>query len=138
MERRLAAVVITDVVAFSRLMEADETGTLAMIEERRTSIIAPIIRTHGGHIVKEMCDGLLMHFSSAVAAVANATEIERKMADASEPVPGDRRVVLRVGINLGEIVAEEGDIFGEEVNIAARLEALSEPGGICVSSKVHD
>lgn len=131
MERRLSAVVISDVVGFSRLMEADETGTLATLKERRTSIVEPVVAAHGGRIVKEMGDGLLMEFPSVVGAMAGAIELQLKTADANTLLPADRHVVLRIGISLGEVVVEGADIFGEEVNIAARLETLAEPGGIC-------
>jgi TolB-like protein len=137
MERRLAAIVIADVVGYSRLMEADETGTLAMIKERRTFILDPTVRAHSGRVVKEMGDGLLIEFGSAVNAVAAAAELQRKMADANKELPETRRIVLRIGINLGDVIGERGDIFGDGVNVAARLEALAEAGGICISESIH-
>jgi adenylate cyclase len=138
MEHRLAAVVMADVVGYSRLMEADEAGTLAAWKERRTSILEPTIRTHGGRIVKLMGDGVLIEFGSAMHAVAGALEIQRKMTEANIPVTDVRRIVLRIGINLGDVIGEAGDIYGEGVNIAARLESLAEPGGVCISAKVHE
>jgi TolB-like protein/class 3 adenylate cyclase len=138
MEHRLAAVVMADVVGYSRLMEADEAGTLAAWKERRTSILEPTVRAHGGRIVKLMGDGVLIEFGSAMHAVTGALELQRKMIEANIPVTDARRIVLRMGINLGDVIGEAGDIYGEGVNIAARLEALAEPGGICISAKVHE
>jgi TolB-like protein/class 3 adenylate cyclase len=138
MERRLAAVLIADVVGYSRLMEEDEAGTLAALTERRASILEPTVRAHAGRIVKVMGDAMLIEFGSAVNAVAGALELQRKMAEANEPLPDTRRIVLRVGINLGDVIGEGEDIYGEGVNIAARLEALAEPGGTCISAKVHE
>jgi TolB-like protein/class 3 adenylate cyclase len=138
MERRLAAVLMADVVGYSRLIEADEAGTLAILKERRTSILDPTVRAHGGRIVKVMGDGVLVEFASAVNAVAGAVDLLRKMMAANADLPDARRIVLRIGINLGDVIGEGGDIYGEGVNIAARLESLAEPGGICISSKVHE
>jgi TolB-like protein/class 3 adenylate cyclase len=138
MEHRLAAVVMADVVGYSRLMEADEAGTLAAWKERRTSILEPTVRAHGGRIVKLMGDGVLIEFGSAMHAVAGALELQRKMTEANSSLTDARRIVLRMGINLGDVLGEAGDIYGEGVNIAARLEALAEPGGICISAKVHE
>lgn len=138
MEHRLAAVVMADVVGYSRLMEADEAGTLAAWKERRISILEPTVRSHGGRIVKLMGDGVLIEFGSAMHAVTGALELQRKMTEANIPVTDARRIVLRMGINLGDVIGEAGDIYGEGVNIAARLEALAEPGGICISAKVHE
>jgi len=138
MERRLAAVLMADVVGYSRLMEADEAGTLVDLRERRKCVLEPTVRAHGGRIVKIIGDGVLIEFGSAVNAVAAALELQRNMAEASRPLPDDRRIVLRIGINLGDVIGEGADIYGEGVNIAARLEGLSEPGGVCISAKVHD
>src|SRR5262245_47820864 len=121
MERRLAAILIADVVGYSRLMEADEVGTLAALKERRVSILDPAMRGHGGRIVKFMGDGVLVEFASAVNAVAAATELQQKMAEANTALPELRRITLRIGINLGDVIGEGGDILGEGVNIAARL-----------------
>ena len=138
MERRLAAVLVADVVGYSRLMEEDESGTLASLRARLATIFEPVARAHGGRIVKEMGDGVLVEFSSAVNAVAGALELQKRTEEANEPLPAARRIVLRIGINLGDVIGEGGDIFGEGVNIAARLEALAEPGGTCISAKVHE
>ena len=138
MERRLAAVLMADVVGYSRLMEADEAGTLAALKERRTALLEPTIRAHSGRVVKVMGDGVLVEFASAVNAVTGAIELQRRMGEANGPLPDDRQILLRIGINLGDVIGEGSDIYGEGVNIAARLEALSEPGGVCISAKVHE
>ena len=138
MERRLAAVLIADVVGYSRLLEEDEAGTLAALAQQRASILEPTVSAHAGRIVKLMGDGVLIEFGSAVNAVAGALELQRRMAEANAPVPDNRRIVLRIGINLGDVIGEGEDIYGEGVNIAARLEALAEPGGTCISAKVHE
>src|SRR5215211_6869683 len=104
MGRRLAAVLIADVVGYSRLMEADEAGTLVALKLRRTNILDPVVREHGGRVVKLMGDGVLVEFASAVGAVTAALELQRRMADANEVLPEDRRVVLRVGVNLGDVI----------------------------------
>ncbi|RWK55743.1 adenylate/guanylate cyclase domain-containing protein [Mesorhizobium sp.] len=137
-KRRLAAIAVFDVVGYSRLMEADETGTLAALRERRKTVLEPIVRDHKGRIVKVMGDGVLVEFASAVNAVKAALELQEKMAEANTLLSEDRRIVLRIGINLGDIIGEGSDVYGDGVNIAARLEALAEPGGICVSAKVRD
>jgi TolB-like protein/class 3 adenylate cyclase len=137
-QRRLAAILMADVVGYSRLMEADEAGTLTVLRERRKSVLEPTVRAHGGRVVKVMGDGVLIEFGSAVNAVVAALELQRNMAEANAPLPDDHRIVLRIGINLGDVIGEGDDIYGEGVNIAARLEALSEPGGVCISAKVHD
>ncbi|MFN0192534.1 MAG: adenylate/guanylate cyclase domain-containing protein [Aestuariivirga sp.] len=138
MERRLAALVVADVAGYSRLMEADEAGTLAALKERRTFILEPTVLAHGGRVVKLMGDGVLVEFASAINAVAGALEFQRKMKDANAPLPAARRIDFRIGINLGDVIGEGEDIYGEGVNIAARLEALAEPGGVCISAKVHE
>ncbi|MEP9387996.1 adenylate/guanylate cyclase domain-containing protein [Mesorhizobium sp. KR9-304] len=137
-KRRLAAIAVADVVGYSRLMEADETGTLAALKERRKTILEPLVRSHEGRIVKVMGDGVLMEFASAVNAVEAALELQHEMAKANMGLNEDRRILLRIGINLGDIVGEGSDVYGDGVNIAARLEALAEPGGICISAKVRD
>jgi TolB-like protein len=137
-QRRLAAVLVADVVGYSRLMEADEAGTLAALRERRKEIVEPIVRENGGRIVKFLGDGVLVEFASAVNALKCALDLQKRMAEANEKLPDHRQIVLRIGINLGEVVGEGSDIFGDGVNIAARLEGLAEPGGICISGKVHD
>ncbi len=137
-QRRLAAIVVADVVGYSRLMEADEAGTLAALKMRRAAILEPGVRDRGGRIVKVMGDGVLIEFASAVNAVQAALELQEKFAQANAPLAEDRRIVLRIGINLGDVIGEGSDIYGEGVNIAARLEALAKPGGLCISAKVHD
>src|SRR5437868_3069925 len=127
-QRRLAAILAADVVGYSRLMEEDEAGTLATLRERRNAILDPTVRAHGGRVVKVMGDGVLVEFSSAVNAVAGALELQRKMAEANEGLPDQRRIVLRIGLNLGDVISEGSDIYGDGVNIAARLETLAEPG----------
>jgi len=137
-QRRLAAITVADVVGYSRLMEADEAGTLAALKERRKAILEPIVRARGGRVVKVMGDGVLIEFASALNAVNAALELQGKMAEANEALPDNRHIVLRIGINLGDVIGEGTDIYGDGVNIAARLEALAEPGGLCISGKVHD
>ena len=137
-QRRLAAIVVADVVGYSRLMEADEAGTLAALKQRRTGILEPVVREHGGRVVKLMGDGVLIEFASAVNAVEAALELQEKFAAVNAPMPETRRIALRIGINLGDVIGEGSDIYGDGVNIAARLEALAEPGSLCISAKVHD
>jgi len=135
--RRLAAVMMADVVGYSRLMTADEAGTLAAMEERFHGILNPTIERFGGRVVKLLGDGVLVEFSSAVNAVQAGVEVQKQMAQANVPVPEERRIVLRIGINLGDVIGEGSDIYGEGVNIAARLEAIAQPGGIVISDKVE-
>ena len=135
-ERRLTVIMVADVVGYSRLMEADEARTLAALRSRRKAILEPVLRAHGGRVVKLMGDGVLVEFASAVNAVVGAVELQEKMGRANDDEPELQRILLRVGINLGDVIGEDADIFGEGVNIAARLELLAEPGGICVSAKV--
>ena len=137
-ERRLTAILAVDVAGYSRLMGADEEGTLARLKAHRRELVDPKIAEHHGRIVKTTGDGLLAEFASVVDAVRCAVEIQREMAGRNAGVPPDRRIEFRVGINLGDIISEEGDIFGDGVNVAARLEALAEPGGVCVNRVVRD
>jgi TolB-like protein len=137
-QRRLAAVLIADVVGYSRLMEADEAGTLMALKERRKGTVEPLVREHKGRIVKVMGDGVLIEFASAVNALACALAVQKAMAEANAGLPENRRIELRIGINLGDLIGEGSDIYGDGVNIAARLETLAEPGGICISGKLHD
>jgi adenylate cyclase len=137
-ERRLTAILAVDVAGYSRLMEADEEGTLARLKAHRHELVDLKIAEHRRHIVKTTGDGLLAEFASVVDAVRCAVEFQREMAVRNAGVPPDRRIEFRVGINLGDIISEEGDIFGDGVNVAARLEALAEPGGICVNRAVRD
>src|SRR6266478_762058 len=134
-ERRLAAILAADVVGYSRLIEADEEGTLRRLKSLRAEVIDPKIAEHRGRIVKTTGDGLLVEFASVVDALRCAAEVQAKMAERSARLSPDRRIELRVGIHQGDIVAENDDIFGDDVNIAARLEGLAEPGGICISAR---
>jgi adenylate cyclase len=136
--RRLAAILAADVVGYSRLMGADEEGTLNRLKAHRRELVDPKIREHHGRIVKTTGDGMLVEFSSVVDAVRCAVEIQRAMADRSAEVPEDKRITFRIGVNLGDVIADGGDIYGDGVNIAARLEALAEPGGLCISRTVRD
>jgi class 3 adenylate cyclase/TolB-like protein len=137
-ERRLAAILAADVAGYSRLMGADEGSTLRQLKAHKRALVDPNIAQHRGRIVKTTGDGMLVEFASVVDAVRCAVEVQRGMAERNVKVPEDRRVEFRVGINVGDIVSEAGDIFGDGVNVAARLEALAEPGGICVSGRVQE
>src|SRR5215469_9931189 len=136
--RRLAAILAADVAGYSRLMGEDEEGTLARLKAIRRELADPKVKEHHGRIVKTTGDGLLLEFASVVDAVRCAVEVQREMAERNANVPPDRRLELRMGINLGDIIVDGDDIFGDGVNITARLEALAEPGGICVSRVVRD
>ncbi len=136
--RRLAAILAADVVGYSRLIELDEAGTLAALRERRKKFLDPTVARHQGRIVKVMGDGVLVEFASAVNAVACAVELQKQFAAANEGVAEDRRIVLRIGVNLGDVVVEGGDLYGDGVIIAVRLETMAEPGGICISGSVHE
>ena len=137
-QRRLAAIVSADVVGYSRLMGVDEVETLSALRTHRSEVIDPKIAEHGGRIVKIMGDGLLLEFPSVVNATACAVQMQEEMALRNEAVPEDQRIIFRVGINLGDIIIEGDDILGDGVNIAARIEALAEPGGVAISGRVHD
>ena len=137
-ERRLAAVVAADMVGYSRLMEVDEAGTLARLKTHRIELIDPAIAKGRGRIIKTTGDGMLVEFQSVVDAVLCATEIQRRMMRRNADVPPSRWIQFRIGVNLGDMIVDGDDIFGDGVNIAARLEALAEPGGICVSAAVCD
>jgi adenylate cyclase len=137
-ERRLAAIFAGDVAGYSRLMSQDEAGTLARLRALRRELVDPKIAEHKGRIVKTTGDGILIEFPSVVEAVACAVAIQRGINERSAEILADQRIEFRIGINLGDVIVEEGDIYGDGVNIAARLEALAEPGGICVSRVVHD
>ena len=138
MARRLAAILAADVVGYSRLMAADEAGTLAALKALRRDFIEPKIAEHHGRIVKLMGDGALVEFASVVDAVRCAVELQKGMAERAPDMPQDRQIRFRIGINLGDIIIEDDDIHGDGVNVAARLEALAEPGGICVSRTVRN
>jgi len=136
--RRLAAILAADVAGYSRLMGADEEGTLAALMAIRRDLGDPKIAEHRGRIVKTTGDGMLVEFASVVDAVRCAVEVQQGMAARNADIPSERQIEFRIGINLGDIIIEDGDIFGDGVNVAARLEALAEPGGICVGRVVHD
>jgi len=136
--RRLAAIVSLDVVGYSRLMGVDDSGTLAALKAHRRELIDLKIAEHDGRIVKTTGDGLLLEFSSVVDAVRCAVEVQRGMAERNADVAPDKRLDFRIGINVGDIIIDGDDIFGDGVNVAARLEALADPGGICVSRNVRD
>ena len=136
--RRLVAVVAADVVGYSRLMEHDEVGTLDRLRAVRAELIDPTIATHGGRIVKTTGDGLLLEFPSATSALRCAIDVQRGMAGREADVAPDLRIEFRIGINLGDIIAEGDDIFGDGVNVAARLESLAPPGGILIASSVRE
>jgi adenylate cyclase len=137
-ERRLSAILVADVVGYSRLVETDESGTLAAIKELRNTLLRPLLAEHHGRIVKLMGDGLIAEFRSVVGAVACAAALQLKVAEGHEGVPPERRISLRIGINLGDVVVEGGDLLGDGVNVAARLEQLCPPGGVLISGAAHD
>lgn len=136
--RRLAAIVVADVAGYSRLMEVDEEGTMAAIRQRRAEIIEPVVARHSGRVISVAGDGVLVEFASAVAAVEAALDLQSGFATANAEIADDRRMQLRIGVNLGEVVGEGADIYGSGVNIAARLEQLCEPNQVYVSAKVRD
>src|SRR5712672_2127364 len=138
MERRLTAILAADVVGYSRLMGADEAGTIAALNVLRNDFIDGKIAEHQGRVVKLTGDGMLVEFQSVVSAVACAAEIQRGMGGRNAKVPQDRRIEYRIGINVGDVIVEGGDIFGDGVNVAARLENLAAPGGITISHAVRD
>ena len=137
-QRRLAAIVSADVAGYSRLMGQDESGTLAALKALRQEVIDPAITRHGGRIVKTTGDGLLLEFPSVVNAVRCAVEVQAAMADRTAGIAEDRCIAFRLGINIGDIIVEGDDIFGDGVNVAARLQEIAPPGGICISSRVHE
>src|SRR5258708_2244912 len=137
-ERRLAAILAADVVGYSRLMGADEEGTLAALKTHRRELIDPLIAQHQGRIVKTTGDGLLIEFASIVDAVRAAVVMQHGMEDRNANLKESQRIRFRVGINVGDVIVDDGDIFGDGVNVAARLEALAEPGEICVSATVRE
>jgi adenylate cyclase len=135
--RRLAAILAADVAGYSRLIGADEGGTLQAMKAIRAELIDPTIATHNGRLVKTTGDGLLVEFGSVVDALQCATEVQAGMAERNATVPADKRIEFRIGVHQGDVVLEDDDIFGDAVNVAARLEGLAEPGGICVSGRVR-
>ncbi len=137
-ERRLAAVLAADVAGYSRLMGRDEERTLAGLKAVRSSLVDPTIAAHHGRIVKTTGDGMLAEFASVVDAARCGVEIQRGMAEQNVNVPQDTRIEFRIGIHVGDIIIDDNDIFGEGVNIAARLEGIAEAGGICISRQAFD
>src|SRR5215472_11073671 len=137
-QRRLAAILAGDVVGYSRLMGGDEVGTLSSLKTHRRELTDPVIAAHRGRIVKTTGDGVLIEFASVVDAVACAVAIQRGMMSRNADVPEEKRIVFRIGINVGDIIIDGEDIFGDGVNIAARLQTLCEPGGVCISRAANE
>ncbi len=137
-QRRLAAILAADVVGYSSLMEQDETGTLARLRSLRAEVFDPTTDQFNGRIFKNTGDGALAEFSSAVDAVQCAIDIQRALALRNADLPEDLRIILRIGISLGDVIVEGDDLYGNGVNVAARMEGLAEPDGICVSANVHE
>src|SRR5262249_25684005 len=127
-----------DVVGFSRMMGADEAGTLATLKARRKGVLEPLVAKHQGRVFKVTGDGVLVEFASAVNAVQCAVDLQRDMAAANDGQPEERHIVLRIGVNLGDVMVEGSDLYGDGVNIAARLEALAEPGRVLISGTAYD
>jgi class 3 adenylate cyclase len=137
-ERRLAAIMAADIVGYSRLMEADEAGTLAAIKDLRREVIDPLLAERHGRIVKLMGDGAIVEFGSVVDAVACAAAIQKNVAARQAGVSPERRIVFRIGVNLGDLVVEGDDLLGDGVNVAARLEQLCPPAGVLISGTAYD
>src|SRR5215204_2290111 len=137
-ERRLAAIMAADVVGYSRLMEVDETGTLARLKTHRLELIDPAISKNKGRIIKTTGDGMLVEFSSVTDAVQCAAEIQRRMARRNSDVSPARAIQFRIGINVGDVIVDGDDIFGDGVNVAARIETLAQPGGVYISGGVYE
>ena len=137
-ERRLSAIFVADVAGYSRLMGADEEGTHARLNEHLSALLHPEIEKHGGRLIRSAGDGILVEFASVVGAMRCAVAIQRGMITRNTDVRIEKRIEFRIGINAGDIIIEGGDIFGDGVNVAARLEALCEPGDICVSQRVRE
>src|SRR6478735_5399382 len=137
-DRRLAAIFAGDIAGYSRLMGADEEGTLRQLKAHRKELVDPKVTEHRGRIVKTTGDGMLVEFVSVVDAVRCAVDIQRGMVERNASVPANKRIEFRIGINVGDIIIDGEDIFGDGVNVAARLEALADPGGVMVSSVVFD
>ncbi len=138
MERRLAAILVADAVGYSRMMREDESGALALLQKHRSEVIDPGISKHRDRIVKLMGDGLLAEFSSVVEAVNCAAEIQRAMAARNAGSQARREMAFRIGVHLGDVIVEGDDLYGDGVNIAARLEGIAERGGICISRQAYD
>jgi adenylate cyclase len=137
-ERRLAAILAADVVGYSRMMGTNEEGTLARLNAHRREFLDPKIAEHRGRVVKRTGDGVLVEFASVIDATLCAIEIQHGMTERNAAEPQDKRIELRIGINVGDIIIDDDDIFGDGVNIAARLEGIADPGGICLSRGAHD
>src|SRR4051812_20337206 len=137
-QRRLAAILAADVVGYSRLMGRDESGTLARLREHRPHRLEPVLARHGGRLVKLTGDGVLVEFASAVDALGAAIEFQQAMAEANRKEPEDTRIVFRIGLHLGDLIVDGDDLYGDGVNVAARLEAQAPPGGIFVSRAVRE
>src|SRR6516225_1386683 len=137
-QRRIAAILVADVVGYSRMMQADEAGTLAALKSRRTDILQPLVSKHHGRVIKVMGDGVLVEFASAVSAVQCAADLQQAMAASNRELSEDRQIMLRIGINLGDVMVEGSDLYGDGVNIAARLEAIADPGGIVLTRTTYD
>src|ERR1700743_2786178 len=137
-ERRLSAILAADVAGYSRLMHNDEEATHTKLTALLTDAVAPAVAEHGGRVVKNTGDGFLAEFPSAVEAVRAAVQFQTRIHELAVGDPEDRRIAFRVGINIGDVIVEPNDIFGDGVNIAARLESIAEPGGICISSAAYD
>src|SRR5215475_9614820 len=135
-KRKLAAIFAADIAGYSRLMGADEAGTLARVKEYRRDLIDPKNKQYRGRIVKTTGDGILIEFPNVVDAVSCAIEVQQGMGERNADVPEEKRIAFRIGINLGDVIVEGRDLYGDGVNIAARLEGLAEPGGICISQTV--
>src|SRR5258705_2124595 len=136
MERRLAAIVCADVAGYSRMMGADEAGTHAAFKAHRSAIY-PIILNHGGRLVKNTGDGFLLEFPSSVGAIESAIEMQALMAERNDQLPADRVMQFRIGVHMGDVIADEEEVFGDDVNIAVRLESVAAPGGVAVSAKAY-
>ena len=134
-ERRLSAILAADVAGYSRLTGMDEEGTHARLQDHLRLLVDPKVAEHRGRVVKNTGDGMLAEFSSVLDAMRCAVEIQRGMAERNTDVPREKRIEFRIGINIGDIIVDRGDIFGDGVNVAARLEGIAEPGGICVSGR---
>jgi adenylate cyclase len=137
-QRRLMAILAGDMVGYSRLMELDEAGTLARLRAHRVELIDPAIARNGGRIIKTTGDGMLVEFPSLVDAASCAIEIQQRMSRRNADVPADRQILFRIGINIGDVIIEDDDVFGDGVNIAARVQELAEPGGICITRAVYE
>src|ERR1700757_1678448 len=137
MERRLAAIVCADVAGYSRMMGADEEGTHAAFKAHRSAIY-PVILNHGGRMVKNTGDGFLLEFPSVVGAIEAAIEMQKLMAERNAQLPADRVMRFRMGVHMGDVIADEDEVFGDGVNIAVRLESVAAPGGVAVSAKAYN